>query len=123
MEEFTSESNSSEAAGALIRAADACSRSGRLLEAADLLEQALAIDPGSPEIRFKLAHIRVNRPRAVGDLDVSRRMVGELLATDPDAFRYRCLAASAASNLGIEEEFWRHYEAALALTSTEDVSG
>jgi hypothetical protein len=99
---------------ALIRAADACSASGRRWEAAELLEQALAIDPGSTEARDRLASLRVTQPRGAGDLEVARQIARESLAVHPDSFRYHGLAAAAAANLGIEDEFWRHFECAIA---------
>ncbi len=122
MKRAPGESDPPESADALIRAADACSRAGRPWDAADLLERALAIDPDSPGARFRLAHIRVSRPRGAGDLEVGRRIAGELLAARPDSFRYRCLAATAAANLGMEEEFWRHFESAIGTTPTDDVT-
>jgi hypothetical protein len=106
----------------LIRAADACSESGRLWEAGDLLEQALAIDPGSPGARYRLANVRVTQPRGVGDLDVGRQLAHELLAVHPDSFNHRALAAAAAANLGMEDEFWHHFEAAVAGQPTDELN-
>jgi hypothetical protein len=122
MQRAPGESDPAASADALIRKADACSGAGQPWEAADLLERALAIDPDSPGTRFRLAHIRVTRPRGAGDLEVGRRIVGELLAARPDSFRYHCLAALAASNLGMEEEFRRHFESAIGTTPTDDVT-
>jgi hypothetical protein len=122
MKRTPGESDPAESADTLIRAADACSEAGRPWDAADLLERALAIDPDSPGARFRLAHIRVNRPRGAGDLEVGRRIVGELLAARPDSFVYLCLAAAATSNLGMEEEFWRHFESAIGTTPTDDMT-
>jgi hypothetical protein len=122
MQRTPGKSDPAESTDALIRDADARSRAERPWDAADLLERALAIDPDSPGARFRLAQIRVSRPRDAGDLEVGRRIVGELLAAHPDSFRYRCLAASAAANLGMEEEFRRHFEAAIAATPTDDLT-
>ncbi len=43
-----------------------------------------------------------------------------MLAVHPDSFHYHALAAVAASNLGMEDEFWPHFAFAIARMPTDD---
>lgn len=44
----------------------------------------------------------------------------ELLAVHPDSFSYHGLAAAAAANLGMEDEFWLHFEFTIARMPADD---
>src|SRR6185312_12248567 len=96
----------------LLRQADAEIRAGRERPAAELLERALAIDPGSVEARYGLAMMRSVCPRGIADLETALRIARELLATYPGSWDAHFVASLACYVLGRDDDFSRHWEAA-----------
>jgi hypothetical protein len=100
---------------ALLCQADTENRAGRELEAAEILERAVAIAPGSIEAKYGLATIRSVQPRGVADLETAIRLARELLSTYPGSWDSHFVAAIACYYLGREDEFQRHWDATKAL--------
>lgn len=105
---------------ASLRQAEAEDRAGRPWAAAEILERALAIDPGSPSTRYRLACIRATQPRGAGDIELARRIARHLLAVHPDSPGYHYLAATAAERLGLEQESRHHLDFAIARLPADD---
>ncbi len=99
----------------LLSRANSENRAGHELEAAEILERALAIAPESIEARFGLATIRCLHPRGIADLETALRLARELLSTYPGSWDSHFVAAIACYYLGREDEFARHWDAAMAL--------
>jgi protein O-GlcNAc transferase len=99
----------------LLSHANTENRAGRELEAAEILERVLAIAPESIEARYGLATVRSVHPRGIADLDTALRLARGLLSTYPGSWDSHFVAAIACYHLGREEEFSRHWDAAMAL--------
>jgi len=97
-----------------IERAERARERGRLGEAIDLLEQAVALEPANVEARTIAAdaYARTRRvERAFAHLDAA-------LTADPHAFRPRCALGELYVRLGIPAQARPHLAAALARATT-----
>ena len=97
-----------------IERAERARERGRLGEAIDLLEQAVALEPANVEARTLAAdaYARTRRvERAFAHLDAA-------LTADPHAFRPRCALGELYVRLGIPAQARPHLAAALARATT-----
>jgi hypothetical protein len=99
----------------LIARAEAEFRRGRELEAARLLEQALAVDPASVQARFWLAEIRANRPRSAEDLETALGLTRGL----PNHHDVHLIAGKACFYLDRVDECRQHYATAIDMMSPQ----